>query len=128
MEKRIRFELSDYQDKFLFCTAKHQAFFGEFQCGKTTAANIDLMMACQKEKVQAAVIRNINYDLISSTIPNLKDIYDWDLTGEQFNKTHKILELSNGSKILFIGLDRPDDVRKLKNIRLGYAMIDQAEE
>ncbi len=128
MEKRIRFELLDYQDKFLFCTATHRAFFSEFQSGKTAAASMDLIMNCQKQKIQAAVIRNINYDLISSTIPNLKDLYDWDLTGESFNKTHKILELENGSQILFIGLDRPDDVRKLKNIRLGYVLIDQAEE
>lgn len=123
------FSLNDYQWKFVNCTAKHRAIFSEFQSGKTMIASIDLVKHLKEYPgLQAAVIRNINYDLMSSTLPNLKEIYDWDLTGDDFNKTYKILELKNGSRVLFIALDRPDDVRKLKNIRLGYVMIDQAEE
>jgi len=123
------YDMNDYQGYFSDCTAKHRAYFSEFQSGKTTIASGDLIVNCKQfPGIQAAVIRNINYDMLSSTLPNFKEIYDWDLTGDSFNKTHKILEFKNGSRILFIALDRPDDVRKLKNIRLGYVMIDQAEE
>jgi len=118
-----------WQWKFLMSQAKHRALFAEFRSGKTKAAGADLFKHLSEYPgTRAAVIRNIHQELIDSTIPQLKEVHDWDVTGEKFNKSTKILELNNGSIIECFALDRPDDVKKLKNVALGYVMLDQGEE
>jgi hypothetical protein len=120
---------NDYQAMFLECPAKHKALFAEFRSGKTKAWGSEIFkMALDYPGITIGVIRNIHQELVTSTIPQLKAVYDWDYTGEQFNKTDKILRFKNGSLLICFALDRPDDVKKLKNVELGYVAGDQAEE
>lgn len=128
-EVRIKTEWNEYQDAFLHDPAKHRAMFAEFRSGKTRMAGNDLFFnAFSFNKIHCGVIRNIYQQLIDSTIPQLKEVYDWDLYGGSLNKSTKILELPNGTIIEFFALDRADDNKKLKNVTLGYLFVDQLEE
>ena len=120
---------NEYQVKYLECTAKHKALFSEFRSGKTKVWGEEIFSIAKKYPgITIGIIRNIHQELITSTLPQLQAVYDWDLTGEQFNKTDKILRMRNKSLILCFALDRPDDVKKLKNVELGHVGGDQMEE
>jgi len=127
--KTVNLDLNEYQWKYINCKARHKALFAEFRSGKTTIANIDFIRDLQAcPGTNGAIIRNINYELKSTTIPQFKTIYDWDMTGERYNQQDKILHLNGGGMVLFIAMDRPDSVKRLKNLPLGRVMFDQAEE
>ena len=125
----INLKLNSWQGKFFLSQAKHLAYYGEFRSGKTTIAALRVIKSlAEYPGTWFAIIRNIYSDLIKSTIPQFKRLYDWDITEETFNKSNNILYMQNGSVILFMALDRPDDTKKLKNIELGGFWFDQAEE
>jgi len=125
----VEIDLNSYQDRYIHCQARHKAYFGEFRSGKTMVNVAETVIECKKHPgITQAIIRNFKGDLKRSTIPQFKEFYDWDQSGENFDQTYKILELSNGSQVYFLGLDKPKDVKKLKNIALGGVWIDQAEE
>ena len=116
----INLTLNSWQGKFFLCQAKHLAYYGEFRSGKTTVAALRVIKSISEYPgTWFAIIRNNYQDLTKSTIPQFQRLYDWDQTGETFNRSNHILHLRNGSVILFMALDRPDDTRKLKNMELG---------
>jgi hypothetical protein len=125
----VRVRWNPWQGRFLKCTATHRAMFAEFRSGKTKACGSELFrVARQYPGIRIGVIRNIYQELIDSTIPQLKDVYDWDLTKEVYNQSTKELKLRKGTIVEFFALDRPADSRKLKNVALGFVFFDQLEE
>ncbi len=120
---------NEWQYKFLTSDATHRAFFGEFRSGKTMACGSEVFRnAEQYPGIRIGVIRNIHQELVDSTIPQLMDVYDWDILGGQLNRSTRELKLRNGTIIEFFALDRLYDTKKLKNVALGFLFFDQLEE
>ena len=130
MELEIRYEpLHEDYVKFVEHTARFKAIFAEFRSGKTTFAGLlTLKVLAEHPGLRAVVVRNLRGDLYDSTIPQFKKLYDWDAYGGEYSYTRRELTLPNGSILAFRALDRPVDVKKLKNIEIGWFWIDQAEE
>jgi len=130
MELEIRYEpLHEDYVKFIEHPARYKAIFAEFRSGKTTLAGLmTLKAAWDYPGLHVVVVRNYRADLYDSTIPQFRNLYDWEAYGGEFVYTHRVLKLQNGSIIAFRALDRPADVKKLKNIEIGWFWVDQAEE
>lgn len=132
-QARKTFRLNEFQDRFIFSDERYSALFNEFGSGKSSAGYIKVNQCLWNHpKNFGIVIRNFGDDLLNSTIPQYFDL----IYGSRYqipdniyyNQTQKLLRLPNGSELKFIAIDRPDDVRKLKNLVLGFFYIDQAEE
>jgi PBSX family phage terminase large subunit len=125
------------QEEFHGNNAKYRFFGGGFGNGKTSAGCFEaLMLALEYPGSTGVIARKTRPELRSTT----QDVFfnggggdpeRGDYTGcpqeliRKFNKTDNRLELINGSVIYFWPLDESD---KLKNINLGWFLIDQAEE
>jgi PBSX family phage terminase large subunit len=116
---------------------------GPYGSGKSTAAIQSIVRsACEmpnwrdsRRRSRWAIVRNTSGELQSTT---LKTWLDWfgelgDITKRQkpiltyehtFNDGHGVVEL----ELLFLALDRPDDVRKVKSLELTGCYINELSE
>jgi hypothetical protein len=116
------------------------AIRGPIGSGKSTASVMKLIRNCQKQKRGAdgwirrrsAIIRNTYPELKTTTI---KTWHQWippsmGTYRDTGPPTHHIVD--NGNKldweVIFVALDRPDDVRKLLSMELSDAWINEARE
>ena len=117
---------------------------GPYGSGKTTLAiNEIVRRACsmpvwttsRRRKSRWAIIRNTSGELSSTTLKSwldwfgdLGDVYTRQkplLTYQHtFNDGHGIVEL----ELIFIALDRPDDIKKIKSFELTGAYINEMSE
>lgn len=112
---------------------------GPLGSGKTSAAVVEVLRRAQMQRpgpdgvrrFRAAIIRNTFSDLRSTTI---KSWEQWCPT--HFGKmtmgtspiVHHIVTPGLDMEILFVPLDKPEDVRKLLSLELSMAWIDEARE
>jgi hypothetical protein len=129
----MRFNLNTWQDMFIFSDAKDICLAGEFGSGKTTAAILRFNMLLEKHPgIIGVILRNFHPDLDRATIPDFLEVS----FGSRFetpdsiyyNRTKNFIRYPNGSEIWFMALDRIDDIKKLKNVKIGLLWADQAEE
>lgn len=113
---------------------------GPIGSGKSTAAVMKLIRNAQKQKPlrdgwrrrRTAIIRNTYPELKTTTIKTWhqwidSSIGNWRDSGPP---THHIVDHNAKLdwEIMFIALDRPDDVRKLLSLELSDAWINEAKE
>lgn len=113
---------------------------GPIGSGKSTAAVMKLIRNAQKQKPlrdgwrrrRTAIIRNTFPELRTTTIKTWHQwipasVGHWRDTGPP---THHIIDRAAKLdwEIMFIALDRPDDVRKLLSLELSDAWINEARE
>lgn len=113
---------------------------GPIGSGKSTACVMKLVRNCQKQARQSdgwirrrtAIIRNTYPELKTTTI---KTWHQWippsmGTYRDTGPPTHHIIDTGNRLdwEVIFIALDRPDDVRKLLSLELSDAWINEARE
>lgn len=113
---------------------------GPFGSGKSTLAIMKLIRNCQRQKRAAdgwiyrrtAIIRNTYPELRTTT---MKSWHQWvpqhlGRWREAGPPMHHIVDHANklNWEVIFVSLDRPDDVAKLLGMELSDAWIDEARE
>lgn len=116
------------------------AIRGPIGSGKSTAAVMKLIRNVQKQKRlkdgwirrRTAIIRNTYPELRTTTIKTWHQwvppsVGNWREAGPP---THHIIDTGNKTdwEVIFVALDRPDDVRKLLSMELSDAWINEARE
>lgn len=119
-----------------------KALMGPYGSGKSTTDVMDLLMLAHEQRpfngvrdVRTAVIRNTYPELKSTTIKTWQEWipnsmmpikYDAPIVGRQRQL------LADGTvlnwEVLFLALDRPDHVQKLKSLELTNAWVNEASE
>lgn len=115
------------------------AIQGPVGSGKSVASCIKIMMLASQQQPDAegtrrsrwAVIRNTNPQLKTTTIKTWQEWFPEEKWGK-FNwsppYTHHIKVGDIDAEIIFLALDRPDDVKKLLSLELTGAWINEARE
>lgn len=110
----------EFQSKFLFSGARYPAFIGGWATGKTMFGILRGLICSEEVKDNLGlIIRKEFTDLRDSTLQDFEKY-----TGIQVG-TSKNVKLPNGSVIMF---RHGDELDVLKNINLGWFMMEQAEE
>lgn len=112
---------------------------GPVGSGKTTASIIKGVMCSQRQpkdsqgrrRSRGAVIRNTFSELKTTTIKSWfewvpQEMGRWQAEGPPTH--HVIGEDGLDMEVLFLALDRPDDVRKLLSLELTWAFINEGRE
>ncbi len=111
---------------------------GPFGSGKSTACCMEIMRRAKEQPPGADGIRRSRWAAIRNTYPELKTttILTWhqwfpqslgDWRGEG-PPTHRISVGDMELELLFIALDRPDDIKKLLSMELTGAWVNEARE
>jgi len=117
---KLKIELKDFQDHFLFSKARFPSLIAGVGTGKTMMLLFKIWNFCQNNPDSLALIVRKEYtDLRDSTI---KDFQTYFGVLVDSNKEHKF---ANGSVIMF---RHGSELNVLKNINLSIAGIEQAEE
>jgi hypothetical protein len=127
--------------RFLFSDAFVCAIRGPIGSGKSTCAVMKLVRNLQKQvrstsdgykRRRTAIIRNTYPELRTTTIKTWHqwipaNLGNWREAGPP---THHIIDHGNKTdwEVIFVALDRPDDVRKLLSMELSDAWINEARE
>jgi hypothetical protein len=126
-------------ERFLFDDSFVSGIMGPIGSGKTTACIVKALMCSSKQPKDArgrrrsrgAVIRNTYPELNTTTIKSWhewvpKDCGRWQAEGPP---TH-FVQGTDGldAEVMFLALDRPEDVRKLLSLELTWAYINEAKE
>lgn len=126
-------------DRFLQSRAFVKGIMGPIGSGKTTACIIDILLTAAmqpknsdgKRRSRFAITRNSYPELNTTTIKSWhewmpQEIGRWQSQGPP---TH-FIEMDDGveAEVMFIALDRPDDVRKLLSLELTAAYMNEARE
>lgn len=129
--------------KYLDSSAFVQVIRGPLGSGKTTCSAAKLFKLICDQRPTKEGIRKSRYAAVRNTYPDLKNttIRDWrsvvpDNCGRftmGVPPEHKLdFDLPDGTRVLseviFLALDRPDDVRKLRGMQLTGAWINEMKE
>jgi hypothetical protein len=125
-------------DAFLLSDSFVTGIRGPIGSGKSTACVMKLLTIANRQVVQKdgrkhsrfAVVRNTYPELTTTTI---KTWHQWipETLGAwkaQGPPTHRIVDANIDMEVLFVALDRPDDVRKLLSLELTAAWVNEARE
>lgn len=114
------------QDDFVISQATRSLFSGAFGAGKTIALCAKgLKLSLDYPKNYGLICRKVRATLGQTTLKTfLEKVCPRELIVD-YNKTEGLVTLTNGSQILFGGLDDP---LKLGSLELGWAGIDEAIE
>lgn len=120
------------QWEFITTDAEYPVLQGEFNSGKTrTSVSKCIKLVKMFPACTGIVIRNFIGDLRDSTVPQFFLNY-WGSEdvppGHDYNSTYRRLIFPNGSKILFLALDKEKDIARLKNMVFTFAWLEQMEE
>jgi hypothetical protein len=122
---------------------KDDSFFrglrGPVGSGKSVSCCIEIMRRALtqkagpdgKRKSRWAVIRNTNPQLKTTTIKTWIDWFpesDWGNFTWSVPYTHKIIKGDMELEVIFLALDRPEDVKKLLSLELTGVWINEARE
>jgi hypothetical protein len=123
---------------FMWDTSFFRGIMGPFGSGKSTVCIMDMLEKAVTQKVgldgkrrsRWAVVRNTYPELRTTTIKSWHQwvppqLGRWVDTGPP---THHITEGDLDMEVIFVSLDRPDDVAKLLGMELTGAWIDEARE
>jgi phage terminase large subunit len=117
----MKFNLKPTQYDFIGACEQFPAYVAGVGTGKSTSLIAKALFHSQETPNNLGLIVRKNYtDLRDSTI---KDYENY--TGRKINESNKEDKLPNGSLIMF---RHGDELPTLKNINLGFFMMEQAEE
>lgn len=124
--------------EFLRCNHFVQGIMGPVGSGKSTAAVMKLLKLAQQQAPGPDGIRHSRWAIIRNTYPELKtttiktweqwvplSIGRWQGEGPP---THFVNMGDVQAEFIFLGLDRPEDVRKLLSLELTGAWVNEARE
>lgn len=118
--KQLTLELQPYQDHFLFSDKKFPALIAGIGTGKTYMFLLKIWAYCKKYAGSTAlIVRKEFTDLKDSTMRDFEKYFNVKIGSD------KDFIMTNGSKIMF---RHAAEIEVLKNINLGIAGIEQAEE
>lgn len=125
-------------DRFLRSDSFIVGIRGPFGSGKSTTAVIKALVISKKQPKQkdgrrhsrGAIIRNTYTELRSTTMKTWhqwvpKTEGRWVETGPP---THRIIDAEIDMEVIFVSLDRPDDVKKLLGMELTWAWVNEGRE
>jgi len=128
----------DVAAKFMASNAFFRGISGPFGSGKSTVCVMDILRRAQhqtpgrdgKRRSRWAVVRNTYPELRTTTI---KTWHQWvpSTIGRWIDAgppTHHIMEGELDLEVIFVSLDRPDDIPKMLGMELTGAWIDEARE
>lgn len=123
---------------FMLSDAFFRGLMGPFGSGKSTACIMEILRRAKEQRINVdgkrktrwAVIRNTYPELRTTTIKSWHQwvpahLGRWVDTGPP---THHIVEGDLDMEVLFIALDRPDDIAKLLSMELTGAWVNEARE
>ena len=114
------------QDEFVASTAPRSLFSGAFGAGKTVALLAKgLKLSLDFPRNYGLICRKVRATLGQTTIKTFFELVCPRELIANYNKSEGLVTLTNGSEILFGGLDDP---LKLGSLNLGWAGIDEAIE
>lgn len=114
------------QNDFVECKAPRALFSGAFGGGKTIAlCTKALKLSVDYPKNYGMICRKVRATLKETTLKTWTEMVCPPDMIADYNKTEGLFTLTNGSQVLFGGLDDP---LKLGSLNLGWAGIDEAIE
>lgn len=117
---QIKIRAGQYQDKFLFSESKFPALIAGVGTGKTLCLLTKVYKYCEDYPgTSALIVRKEFTDLKDSTLKDFEQYFSCTVGSD------KNYKLKNGSMIMF---RHAAEIQVLKNINLGIAAIEQAEE
>jgi len=124
---RLLFEpVNSQQAKFMDSTAERLLFSGAFGAGKTVVLCAKgLKLSLDYPKNFGLICRKVRATLALTTLKTFMDKVCPQELIVDYNKSEGLVTLTNGSQIVFGGLDDP---LKLGSLELGWAGIDEAIE
>lgn len=125
--------------RYLKDTSFVSGIMGPIGSGKTTASIMRALMCSARQKKDARGIRKSRGAIIRNTFPELKTTtikswFDWvpresgHWQGEGPPTHHVKGDDGLDMEVMFLALDRPEDVRKLLSLELTWAYINEARE
>lgn len=124
--------------KFFNSTAFVRGIMGPIGSGKSTACVIEILRRAQQQKPSPDGLRRSRWAIIRNTYPELKTttLKTWGgWCPLQYGKltqdspiTHYIKTRDLDVEVLFMALDKPDDLKKLLSLELTGAWINEARE
>lgn len=130
----MNYKLLKSQKKFLEIPHNYSLdvciYQGGFGSGKTFAGSLLGVLLCLKYPKIIGLVGAQTYALVRDTtltsyFEHLSNIGFKEGREFSFNKSEKILELKNGSRVLFRHFDEPN---KLKSLNLGFAEIEEMSD
>lgn len=116
----IKIQAGMYQDKFLFSESKFPALLAAVGTGKTLCLLTKIYKYCEDfPGTSALIVRKEFTDLKDSTMRDFENYFECKIGSD------KNYKMKNGSVIMF---RHAAEIQVLKNINLGIAGIEQAEE
>lgn len=116
----IKIQTGMYQDKFLFTESKFPALVAAVGTGKTLCLLTKIYKYCEDfPGTSALIVRKEFTDLKDSTMKDFEQYFECKIGSD------KNYKMKNGSVIMF---RHAAEIQVLKNINLGIAGIEQAEE
>lgn len=117
---QIKIKAGNYQDRFLFSESKFPALIGSVGTGKTLCLLTKVYKYCEDYPgTSALIVRKEFTDLKDSTMKDFESYFECKVGVD------KNFKMANGSVIMF---RHAAEIQVLKNINLGIAAIEQAEE
>lgn len=124
---------------FMLSNVFFRGIRGPVGSGKSVACCIDLFKRATEQKrdrkgkrrTRWAVIRNTNPQLKTTTIKTWLDWFPEDVWGRfkwSVPYTHHIKKGDLDIEVIFLALDRPDDVKKLLSLELTGVWVNEARE
>jgi len=125
MLKKIKLNLTEPQEDFIFSEAIHPAMVAGYGAGKSQAAVIRLALLALKYDGLSFGFVEPTYDLIRLiAFPRFQEILDEWGVKYNLNKADAIIKLDNGSQIIFRSADSPE---RLVGFEVSDAVIDEAD-
>ena len=125
MLKKIKLNLTEPQEDFIFSEAIHPAMVAGYGAGKSQAAVIRIALLALKYKGLSFAFVEPTYDLIRLiAFPRFEEVLDSWGVKYNLNKADAIIKLDNGSQIIFRSADSPE---RLVGFEVADAVIDEAD-
>lgn len=123
---------------FMLSDAFFRGIMGPFGSGKSTVCVMEILRRAQQQKVGTDGKKRSRWAVIRNTYPELKtttiktwhqwvppSLGRWVDSGPP---THHIQDGDLDLEVIFVSLDRPDDIAKLLGMELTGAWVDEARE
>ncbi len=113
------------QWEFLNSKTKFRLFLGGIGSGKTSVGWMASLQECINQPGIIGIIIAVNYPMIRDVI--WREMPNWmpDKAIQKFDETHKEIDLTNNSKILFRSADNPRQIERLRGMSIGFFWIDE---
>lgn len=124
--------------RFMKSDAFVRGIMGPYGSGKSTACVMEIIRRAQQQKAGSDGVRRSRWAVVRNTYPELKTttIKTWHqwvpaTLGRWVDSgppTHRIADNNIDLEVIFVSLDRPQDISKLLGMELTGAWVDEARE